>query len=303
MKNDNTNKTTNIVTSQPVACKHDHDPTQSQRVSSMFEETSSCTHFWASSSTHYLNYENKRVRTSQTTPPNSRNSKERRFLIIFWLYFFKCGNICSHIVFLFHMTYPYISVPFVVAHFANHHIRLWSLGAMKVASTVLRISCRWYTSLAKFTLGASVFLSQYCNTTTRIDTSNTNNKFNNTQPVKPRFLCHASEYMGNSTPWQHVSWSHIWGHTKTCYSAIQTNRLLLLLFLLLLPLLPVLLIVTLMILMKLIALPPLLLLLLLLRILDSYGLLLLLQEPEVLKRQTQHIKVCLQGIKSWNFHI
>ena len=32
-------------------------------------------------------------------------------------------------------------------------------------------------------------------------------------------------------------------------------------------------------------------------------LLLLLQEPEVLKRQTQHIKVSLQGIKSWNFHI
>lgn len=101
MKNDNTNKTTNIinnynlltVTSQPVAYKHDHDPTQSQRVSSMFEETSSCTHFWASSSTHYLNYENKRVKTSQTTPPNSRNSKSRRFLIIFWLYFFKCGNI------------------------------------------------------------------------------------------------------------------------------------------------------------------------------------------------------------------
>ena len=34
--------------------------------------------------------------------------------------------------------------------------RLWSLGAMKVASTVLRISCRLYTSLAKFTLGALV---------------------------------------------------------------------------------------------------------------------------------------------------
>lgn len=32
-------------------------------------------------------------------------------------------------------------------------------------------------------------------------------------------------------------------------------------------------------------------------------LLLLLQEPEVLKQQTQHIKVRLQGIKSWNFHI
>lgn len=32
-------------------------------------------------------------------------------------------------------------------------------------------------------------------------------------------------------------------------------------------------------------------------------LLLLHQEPEVLKRQTQHIKVSLQGIKPWNFHI
>lgn len=40
----------------------------------------------------------------------------------------------------------------------------------------------------------------YCDTTTRIDTSNSNNKLNNTQPVKPRFLCHASEYMGNPTP-------------------------------------------------------------------------------------------------------
>ncbi len=44
-----------ILTSQPVAYKHDHGPTQSQRVSSMFEKNEFLyTQFWAGSSTHSL---------------------------------------------------------------------------------------------------------------------------------------------------------------------------------------------------------------------------------------------------------
>lgn len=166
MKNDDTNKTTNIInnqnllTSQPVAYKHDHDPTQSQRVSSMFEETSSCTHFWASSSTHYLNYENKRVKhhkpARQTAEIQSKGGSSL---------FSDCisSSVGKNVHILSFCSISHIRIhPFHLLRLISQTttVRLWSLGAMKVASTVLRISCRWYTSLAKFTLGASVFLSQ-----------------------------------------------------------------------------------------------------------------------------------------------
>ena len=162
MKNDNTNKTTNIInnynlsSSQPVTnmTMTQHNPKESvaclkKRVP-VDPSGPAPLHTTSTMKTNVSNITNHPAKQ----PKFKVKEVPHYFLIVFlqvWKYIL--SFVPYHI-----SVYIRSILKWLISQTTT--VRLWSLGAMKVASTVLRINCRWYTSLAKFTLGASVFLSQ-----------------------------------------------------------------------------------------------------------------------------------------------